>query len=120
MSIKKYNIEIPKRDYQIISFAIKENGHNVQLQPEDLIFFTVKLEPEDTEVVMQKTLENGITFDSENVKYKIEITSEDTKDLPIDSQYGYDITIYYNGEKPRQKVVGRFKLSEKYTLNEVV
>ena len=52
-------------------------------------------------------------------KQEIEINSEDTKQLAMDIQYGYDITIYYGGNKPKQKVIGKIKIGKKYTLNEV-
>lgn len=120
MAIKKYNIEIPKINYQIISIAITENGENVELGEKDLLFMTVRHSPEDEDYKFQKSLDNGITFNPDTRKYDIEILSEDTRDLKYDAIYGYDITIYYDGNKPRQKVIGDFKISNQYTLNEVV
>lgn len=122
MSVAKYDIEIPKIDYQLINFGIRDTKTKelIKLSNEDLIFMTVRHSPEDENFKFQKSLEKGITYDEENRKYVIEITSEDTKDLVLNEEYGYDITVYYDGQKPKQKVVGKFKVTNKYTLNEVV
>lgn len=41
MAIKKYNIEIPKMDYNIISIGIKNGDEFVPLGENDLMFMTV-------------------------------------------------------------------------------
>ncbi len=120
MSVKRIDIEIPKMDYQIISLAIKKDGEVAKLEEKDEIYMTVKRHANNEEIKFQKTLENGITYNEETGKYEIEINSEDTKQLSMDTAYGYDITIYYEGDKPKQKVIGTIKISKKYTLNEVV
>ena len=120
MAIKKFNIEIPKLDYQIIVLNIKENGQSVQLGEDDLIFFTVSNNPGTENYKFQKSLENGITYNSTTKKYEIEITSQDTKELTLNVKYGYDITIYYDGDKPKQKVIGTFMITDKFTVNEVI
>lgn len=118
--IKKINIEIPKIDYLLIPISIKENEQVVQLGENDLLFMTISSSPSTTEYKIQKTLGNGITYNQETGKYEIEFTSEDTEILAYNVNYGYDITIYYDGNKPKQKVIGSFKISDKYTLNKVV
>ena len=120
MSIKKSNIELPKQDYLLIELTItNENEESIKLEENDLIYMTVRKDAGSGEIKFQKSLENGITFNEESKKYEIEINSEDTKDLKINTSYGYDITVYYNGNKPKQKVIGTLKIGEKYTLNEV-
>lgn len=119
MSVKKYNIEIPKLDYQVISLGIKKDGEYVQLGENDLIFMTVSFTPGSTEYKFQKSLTNGITYNSTTKKYDIQIDSEDTENLQFGTTYGFDITIYYEGDKPKQKIVGEFKVGKKYTVNEV-
>ena len=118
MSIKKFNIEIPKMDYAIINLGIRKNNELAQLGDNDQIYFTVRKTPFQ-DIIFQKSLENGIIYNPETNKYQIEIFSEDTKDLQF-AIYNYDITIYYEGNKPKQKVIGEFKIGIKYTLNEVV
>lgn len=78
MSIKNYNIEIPKMDYQIIEIVLRENGIETTLDETDEIYFTVKRNANDISPIFQKSLNNGITYNEETKKYEIEITSEDT------------------------------------------
>lgn len=123
MAVKQYDIEIPKMDYQIIEVSIKENNQLTKLGATDEIYFTVKKNPSDETPLIQKKINNGITYNEDTGKYEIEILSDDTKDMvmgEINGIYGYDITIYYSGTKPKQKVIGHLKVSNKYTLNEVV
>lgn len=110
---------MPKKDYLIICFSIKENGENVKLGENDLLFMTVSSSPNKDNYKFQKSLDNGITYNEDTGKYEIEINSEDTNDLKYKFPYGYDITVYYDGNKPSQKVVGEFKVTNKYTLNDV-
>lgn len=119
-NVKQYDITIPKCDYLAIPFSIRKDNKKVKLCEKDLLFFSVKKKESDKEYVFQKTLSNGITFDSANNKYLIEIEYEDTKDLHKGARLLYDITIYYDGIKPKQKVVGVLELGPKITLNEVV
>ena len=120
MSIKKYDIEIPKLDYYLIRVGIYDNnGQLTTLGENDLIFMTVGLEPNINEYKFQKSLENGISYNPSSQKYEIVIDSSDTSDLEAGVNYGYDITIYYDGNKPRQKAIGGFKIGKKFTLNEV-
>ena len=118
MSVKQVNITIPRLDYKAIPLSIKENGQLVELGENDLLFMTVSKSPY-SEYEFQKSLDNGITYNSTTKKYIIEITSEDTKDLEYGYEYGYDITIYYDGDKPKQKIIGTFSITDKYTVNEV-
>lgn len=123
MAVNQYDIEIPKMDYQIIEIAIKENGKLTKLDDDDKIYFTVKKSLSDKEPIFQKKLGEGINYNQESQKYEIEISSNDTKNCLMSSMlglYGYDITIYYGGNKPKQKAIGNFKIGNKYTLNEVV
>lgn len=118
--VKELEITIPKCDYLAIPFSYKRNGQNVALGENDLIFFSVKRYKNDGKYIFQKTLGSGITFDSENTKYLIEINYNDTKDTQIGDELLYDIVIYYGGNKPVQKVVGTLKIGLKLTMNEVV
>ena len=118
--VKIYNIGIPKQDYMLLRMSIKENGVNVELGENDLLFMTIRTSANSEDYIIQKSLNDGITYNSELKKYEIEILSQDTKDLQYGKNYGYDITIYYNGNKPKQKAKGIFKITDKFTLNEVV
>lgn len=126
---KKYDIEIPKMDYQIISIALikkkideegKEIKEKVQLNENDLMFLTVRENEFSEDYIFQKSLEDGISYNSDTEKYDIEIKSDDTVNMEINKKYGYDITIYYDGNKPKQKSIGNFVIGKKYTLNGVI
>ncbi len=119
MSVKKYNISIPKMDYQIISVSVVEGETQTKLGENDLMFMTVKRYADNENYEFQKSLGNGITYNEQTGKYEIEITSNDTKNMSMGKSYGYDVTVYYDGDKPKQKIIGSFKISDKYTLNEV-
>lgn len=122
--VKKYDIMIPKQDYVKIEVAILDTeGSPTKLGETDTIYFTVKRNAEAEGNEFQKSLNNGITYNEETSKYEIEIQSNDTKNMnmgDVSGVYGYDITVYYGGTKPKQKVIGKFIISDKYTLNEVV
>lgn len=118
-NIKNVNIQIPKQDYIVIPFAYMKDGERAKLDDDDLIYMTITKKSNSAESIIQKSLENGINYNDELQRYEIEINSEDTKNLDTITSYGYDITIYYGGNKPRQKVIGEFKIGKKYTLNEV-
>lgn len=120
MAVKEFNIEIPKQDYLLISLSILKNEQETKLSENDLIFMTVKRFASSNEILLQKTLENGISYNEETKKYEIEINSKDTKDMAMGKAYGYDITVYYDGDKPKQKIIGQIVIGDKYTLNEVI
>lgn len=119
-NVEIYNITIPKIDYMIIKMSLKENEELVELDENADIVFSVSKSPDTTDYIFQKSLGNGITYDSENKKYLIEIESNDTKNLPLNKTYGYDITIYYTDDKPKQKAIGTFTVSDKFTMSKVV
>lgn len=119
MAVKKYDIEIPKQDYLIISIAIKKGEEEIKLGENDLMFMTVKSFAGNKEYEFQKSLHNGIEYNEATKRYEIEINSSDTRNMVMEKAYGYDITIFYDKDKPKQKIVGKFYISDKYTLNEV-
>lgn len=114
------NIRIPKKNYAVISLAIIRDGERTQLGENDLIFFSVKENLNSDTYKMQKTLGNGIEYNEDTGNYDITFESDDTNDFDMNKNYGYDITIYYDGNKPSQQVIGTFRVTTKYTLNEVV
>lgn len=118
--MKQLDIVIPKCDYLSIPFSYKVNNEPAQLEKTDIIYFSLKEKLSSEEYIFQKTLNNGITYSEEEEKYYIEIYYEDTKNLVMGANYLYDLTIYYEGNKPVQKLFGNFKIGPKITLNEVV
>lgn len=118
--MKKLDIIIPKCDYLGLPFRYTVNGVDAKLSETDLIYFSVKEKITDEEYIIQKSLNNGITYDEDNGKYLIEFHYKDTVNLKMNNNYLYDLVIYYEGTKPVQKLFGTFKIGPKVTLNEVV
>lgn len=91
-------MKIIRGDYKNISFVRKDmNGVVIEEIPEK-VYFTVKSDVYSDKVLIQKTLEDGITVDDDFV-YHIELTASDTDDLQF-GEYVYDIEIK-NGDKPK-------------------
>lgn len=118
--MKKLDIIIPKQDYLNLPIVYKVNGEVSTLGETDLMFFSVKSNLVSDEYLIQKSLGNGITYDATEEKYYLEIDSNDTINLNMNDTYLYDLTIYYEGTKPMQKLYGQFKIGPKVTLNEVI
>ena len=116
--VTKIDIEIPKGDYLAIPITRKINGEAVPFGENDLLYFSVKKETSDEEYVIQKTLEDGITYDSTNKRYLIELNYNDTIELTMGENFYYDFTVYYEGTKPVQKIKGKLAIGDKLTLNE--
>lgn len=116
---KIVNIRIPKKNYMVISLAIARDGERTELGDNDLMYFSVKENLDDNLYKIQKTIGNGIEYNQDTGNYDITIESNDTANLKMNKNYGYDITIYYDGNKPSQQVIGTFRVTAKYTLNEV-
>ena len=118
-NVKIVNIKIPKLDYKVIPFSITRGGEKIKLADDDTLVMTVCKIDSDNEVgekfIFQKKLGNGIEYDEDTGNYNIEINSEDTENMAVGQNYGYDITIFYEQTKPSQKVIGEFKVGEKYS-----
>lgn len=118
--MQNIDITIPKCDYLGIPFIYKINGKQNKLKENDIIYFSVKENLSDKDYIIQKTLNNGIEYKEQENKYYITFNYDDTKNLAIGSTYIYDLTIYYNKNKPVQKIYGNIKIGPKVTLNEVI
>lgn len=88
----EYNIEFTRGDSQYIGFETEDLSGVV-----DRAFFTVRKTFEKTSpVILQKTLNNGISFLGDGV-YRIKIEPEDTINLNL-GKYYYDIELQENGD----------------------
>lgn len=118
-NVKIVNIKIPKLDYKVIPFSITRDGVKIKLEDNDMLLMTVCMIDSDNAIgenfLFQKKLGDGIEYDENTGNYNIEINSEDTENMVIGQNYGYDITIFYEQIKPSQKVIGEFKVGEKYS-----
>lgn len=66
----------------------------------DQMYFSVKKSDEDKSVILQKTLDDGITIVDDSVvdgvrrrEYQLWIDADDTEDLKVDTEYPFDIQI---------------------------
>lgn len=86
------DLELTRGDTKILKFRLTYmNGEKLELADTDKIYFTVKKKPESKVVLIQKTLNNGITL-KEDGYYYIIINSDDTAELSY-STYYYDLEI---------------------------
>ena len=115
MAVAVHNIEIPKYNYKIIEITVKESQKTTKLDSTDNICLTVRPASESSEIMLFKELNSGITYNEQTGVYEVEINSEDTKDFEVGVEYGYDITIYIGGTKPKQKLIGTFKVTPQYS-----
>lgn len=89
----------------------------------DQVYFTIKKEDKDKDIVLQKTIGNGITKteeDEEKKTYLLVINATDTDDLLTDYGYVFDIEIV-SGYVKRTIVKGTITLTSDITqtINEV-
>lgn len=109
---------------QFVLQLTNKNHEIITLEENAMIYFTVKDNENSQEFIFQKRLGEGITFNSEDNTYLIEILSDDTNNLEY-KNYFYDITIIRNqglesaNKKEKTTVlIGDFKIGYVATLNE--
>lgn len=95
--MEKMNFEMIKGD--TLSFAVEIEFDD---KPQELekALFTCKKNLDDSDVVFQKTLEDGISFrkqERNKMYYVVRIAPEDTKDIET-GHYFYDMQIELNSD----------------------
>lgn len=99
---------------------IKKNNESYQLQDDENIMFSLKRYSDDEEYVLQKSLNNGITWNSKLQRYIIRLEPEDTNniDLYYESRlYQYDIVVILKGNIVKT-VRGSLRIWKDITRNE--
>lgn len=112
-------IELIQGDASVIYKFQRKNleGQAIETKCEKM-WFTVKKSTIDDEPVIQKTLDDGITFDSNDFFYRFQIDEEDSEKLQI-REYGFDIAIINEaGEKKTILNNGILKILDHYTKKE--
>ena len=93
LGLATQDISITRGDTTKITFTILgENGDRYVIDEQDRIYFTVKENYYKTECVLQRTLDNGITYNTDTEEYEIELTDECTCDL-LFRRFVYDIEL---------------------------
>lgn len=79
-----------------LKYKTGEKKGEVITEPVKEVYFTVKRDCCDSDVVIQKKLSDGsITFNSDDCYYRFQISSDDTCSLKY-GEYGFDIAIKDN------------------------
>lgn len=112
------HIEFYRGDYFEYRFQIlDDDGQIVHLGENENLFLSVKREYKSTEYLLQKKLNNGITWEEENNCYLVKFENADTQDS-FTGEFVFDIVIVYEGTKPETHT-GTFELLSDVTRNEV-
>ena len=119
--MKTQNINLIRGDTNIITFTlVGENGDAFVVDEQDKLYFTVKETVYDTEPIIQKTLDRGITFNTDTEEYEIEVTNECTCNLPFCTfVYDIELVVIRDGKRLVKTIVkGNFTISEEVTHKE--
>lgn len=109
-------------DYFVIPVNTKKGESSYKLASNENIIFSLKRSSEEKDYVLQKSLNNGITWDNESERYLIEISHEDTKDLELCAEnvrFQYDVVVILQGNKPITKR-GSLTIKRDITRNEFI
>ena len=99
---------------------IKKDNESYQLQDDENIIFSLKRFSGDKEYVLQKSLNNGITWDSSIQKYVIRLEPEDTKDIELRYEsmlFQYDIVVILK-DNFTKTIRGSLRILRDITRNE--
>ncbi len=110
--MKKINFEIVRGDNKSIFIQLTDNNE-VDNQKVEKMFFSVKNDGYENDVLFQKKLDAGIKFDDSTGIYEILIFPEDTDDLDF-CNYKYDLQIIDNNIK-ETLMSGFFSILEEIT-----
>lgn len=112
------NISKPRGDTIKISFGIKISGTEFVMTDTDRLFFTIKKTIKDEDFLFQYTFGNGITYDSDNKKYKVLIPSSDTKTLDMGKSYSFDIELVRDFDETKDTTtlcIGELSMTDEVT-----
>ena len=110
------DLEFIRGDTFRFKFKIKDKEGKEIKPTEDSfqLYFTVKKSNRSEDVIIQKTLINGIEYNAEDEYYHVEITSEDTSNLNYGS-YVYDIELK-SETIVKTLIIGQLTLTEEVTF----
>lgn len=109
------DFEFIRGDTQVIKFILTDLNRNIiSLTSADRIYFTVKNNSYSNDVLIQKTIGNGIELKDDGYYY-VTINSDDTSKLEY-GQYGYDIELKTGTGIVKTLTIGSITLTEEYTF----
>lgn len=111
-------ISITRGDTKVLKFQRKNKDGIIETEAKEL-YFTVKENSNKQNYLFQKTLDNGITFNTEDFYYRITINPSDTDNLYYGT-YQYDIEVKED-DYVKTIDLGEFVITEEVTFvgNEV-
>ena len=86
-------IEFRRGDSFFFKFFRRDTSNEKIIQKTEKIWFTVKDNANSKKKLIQKTLDNGITFTEKDGYYHVEIEPQDTKSMMFKKKYYYDIQV---------------------------
>ena len=107
-------MKIRRGDYKLFKFQRKNKKKEIITDLPNKMYFTVKENEYKEKALFQKTLENGITYTTNDNYYHIEILPEDTDNLAY-GNYKYDIEIIYDSTKRKTLIVDELEITEEIT-----
>jgi hypothetical protein len=108
------DLEFPRGDTKKFKFKLKDkNGEDISLTPGDMLYFTVKQDPNTNARVIHKKLGSGIELGDDGY-YHVTLTSNDTAELAYGG-YGYDIELKSSTGLVQTLTIGNIVLTEEYT-----
>lgn len=111
-------ISITRGDTQILKFQ-RRNKDGIITTKANEMYFTIKENTNQKKYLLQKKLDDGISFNNEDYYYRITINSTDTDDLSY-GKYKYDIEVK-DTNYVKTISIGDFIITEEVTFvgNEV-
>lgn len=92
-------------DTYVRNFAILKYTSDI-----DEVYFSVKKSDDDKKVILQKTLDNGITLMDDVLEdgvrkrtYQLWIDADDTEEMKVDVEYPFDIEIVTDKDETKLK-----------------
>lgn len=109
-------ITIIRGDSKTFKFKRKNTSNEVITAKPDKMYITFKRNSVSKDVLFQKTLDDGIEYDSTTYYYSFTINPEDTDNLSY-GVYDYDIEIITNNKK-KTILVDKLKITKEVTFTE--
>ncbi|WP_298061733.1 hypothetical protein [uncultured Rikenella sp.] len=109
-------MEITRGDTKYFKFQRKRKHDSEVI--EDLpnkLYFTIKYSNTDENILIQKTLKNGIKYNTNDKYYYITINPEDTNNLPY-GKYYYDIEVIKDNNYKQTIAIGEINITSEVTF----
>ena len=108
------DLEFPRGDTKKFKFKLKDaEGNDISLTSGDMLYFTVRQNPNAKTKTLQKKLGSGINLGTDGY-YHVTLSSDDTATLNYGT-YGYDIELKSSTGLVQTLTIGEITLTEEFT-----